>query len=75
MSGGRQISIHPNLEEADRMRKVLEWVVVHYGSGFQETPVRVFRGSAEDALKEVAKVETPGIFGKLALGLLWAATE
>lgn len=72
---GGQIVINRNMREADRMWKALEWVVHHYGREYKETPLRVFRGSAKDALREVEQVDKLGPFGKLALELPWVDTE
>ncbi|KAG9250990.1 chaperonin 10-like protein, partial [Emericellopsis atlantica] len=71
LPNGRKIDFPPDMEAADRMWKALRWVVDHYGKEFQETPIRIFEGTAEDALEEVAKVETTGTFGKLVLAQPW----
>ncbi|KAF5238986.1 hypothetical protein FAUST_5226 [Fusarium austroamericanum] len=75
LPNGDRVDMPPNMEAADRMWKALGWVMDHYGKEFQEIPVEVFKGTAEDALKEVEKVESTGRFGKLVLTLPWVTKD
>ncbi|CVK95428.1 uncharacterized protein FMAN_16136 [Fusarium mangiferae] len=54
---------------ADRHWRGFRWAVENYGAsgGYVPTPVRVFEGSGEDAIKEVYNVKNMGTFGKLVL--------
>ncbi|KAH7175654.1 putative alcohol dehydrogenase [Dactylonectria macrodidyma] len=52
---------------AEKMWLATEWVVKNYGKGFKLPGLRVFEGTAEEALDQLQTVAQQGAFGKLVL--------
>ncbi|KAI1064655.1 hypothetical protein LB506_007572 [Fusarium annulatum] len=69
LPGGQKMSWPKDMAAADRHWRGFRWAVENYGApgGYVPTPVRVFEGSGEDAIKEVYNVKNMGTFGKLVL--------
>lgn len=69
LPGGQKMTWPKDMAAADRHWRGFRWAVENYGApgGYVPTPVRVFEGSGEDAIKEVYNVKNMGIFGKLVL--------
>lgn len=69
LPGGQKMTWPKDMAAADRHWRGFRWSVENYGApgGYVPTPVRVFEGSGEDAIKEVYNVKNMGTFGKLVL--------
>nr|RBQ92572.1 hypothetical protein FVER53263_08796 [Fusarium verticillioides] len=69
LPGGQKMTWRKDMAAADRHWRGLNWAVENYGApgGYVPTPVRVFEGSGEDAIKEVYNVKNMSTFGKLVL--------
>ncbi|KAF5707776.1 zinc-type alcohol dehydrogenase [Fusarium mundagurra] len=67
LPGGQQMTWPKDMAAAGRHWRGFRWAVENYGapSGYVPTPVRVFEGSGEDAIKEVYNVKNMSTFGKL----------
>ncbi|KAF5628676.1 zinc-type alcohol dehydrogenase [Fusarium tjaetaba] len=69
LPGGQKMTWRKDMAAADRHWRGFRWAAENYGApgGYVPTPVRVFEGSGEDAIKEVYNVKNMGTFGKLVL--------
>ncbi|KAF5694377.1 ToxD-like protein [Fusarium denticulatum] len=69
LPGGQKMTWLKDMAAADRHWRGFHWAVENYGApgGYVPTPVRVFEGSGEDAIKEVYNVKNMSTFGKLVL--------
>ena len=69
LPGGQKVVWPKHMAAADRHWRGFRWAVENYGApgGYVPTPVRVFEGSGEDAIKEVYNVKNMSTFGKLVL--------
>ncbi|KAH7305269.1 alcohol dehydrogenase [Stachybotrys elegans] len=66
LPGGQQtLTEKARPEEADRMWKALMWAIAHYGDKISLPNVRVFNGTAEEALEQLEIVSQQGLHGKL----------
>jgi NADPH:quinone reductase-like Zn-dependent oxidoreductase len=65
--GGQKVVWPKDMAAADRHWRGFRWAVENYGAEYVPTPVRVFEGSAEDAIKELYNLKNMNTFGKLVL--------
>jgi NADPH:quinone reductase-like Zn-dependent oxidoreductase len=65
--GGSKLVFPKDMAAADRHWRAFRWVVENYGGEYVPTPIRVFEGSGEDAIKELQNLVSMNTFGKLVL--------
>jgi NADPH:quinone reductase-like Zn-dependent oxidoreductase len=67
LPGGQDIVFEARPVEGETIFKAVDWAVAHYGNGFRLPAVRIFEGTAEDALAVLEDVAALATFGKAVL--------